>query len=435
MRVLFAVSAWPGHYDPMVPLGRALERSGHCVRVLCDASQAAALARAGLRAVPVLSSMDMLVKARLGNLLSAYEGAWPYASPPLHPDTGEPLADPERFDFPQWWGATEPALTELHRASTDATADFVRDWVPDVVVHDLLSAEGPFAARLTGVPAVMHLWGPVGPADRWGPIGCAPERRSRDFLPRDLSGAFARHGLHGTGGAVGDSARRAVVIDPCPEPLAQAAVPGVLRLPARYAPYNGPGDVNDLPARSARPRICVVWGRSVYRAFGPDSLRVPAVLQAADELGVEVLLLIGRQELAHCGELPPSVIPLVGAPLHRVLDGCAAVVHYSGGGSAMTAVAAGVPQLCLPCGFDQPLIAERLVAAGIAVAVENHAATVDSVRAALETLLSQASYRAAALRLRQRNDALPPPESLVAQLAGLAPDAGHPAPGSPRPTP
>ncbi|MFH8404399.1 glycosyltransferase [Streptomyces sp. NPDC018019] len=425
MRVLFAVSAWPGHYYPMVPLARALQRSGHPVRFLCDASQSGALSRAGLSAAPVLSSMDMLVKARMGALLSAYEGAWPYASPPLHPDTGEVLAGTGAFDFAAWWGRTEPALTRLHRASTDAAADFARAWEPDLVLHDLMSAEGPLVAALAAVPAVLHLWGPVGPADRWGAIGCAPESRDRRFLPQDLSGAFERYGLPAS---AGDTGR--IVADPCPAPLDRPADPGVLRLPARYTPYNGPGTFSrSAVPRSGRPRICVVWGRSVHRVFGPDSLRVPAVLQAAGELGAEVLLLAGREELAACGPLPPWVHPLEEAPLHQVLDGCAAVVHYAGGGSAMTAVAAGVPQLCLPCGYDQPLVAERLAAAGAAISVPNHTAAPDTVRTALGSLLGEESYRTAALRLRERNAALPSPTDLAERLVALASDAA-PAPGA-----
>ena len=78
MRVLFAVSAWPGHYFPLVPLGWALRAAGHEVRVLCAESDVDPVTRAGLTPVPVLRGLDLLLGARMINLIGAYQGNWPY---------------------------------------------------------------------------------------------------------------------------------------------------------------------------------------------------------------------------------------------------------------------------------------------------------------------------------------------------------------------
>ena len=67
--------------------------------------------------------------------------------------------------------------------------------------------------------------------------------------------------------------------------------------------------------------------------------------------------------------LPDGVHVRADLPLSLVLPDCDGVVHYGGGGVTMTSVVAGVPQLSLPCGYDQPVMAERVTAAGLALAL------------------------------------------------------------------
>ena len=74
MRVLFAVSNWPGHWASMVPLGWALQAAGHEVTVICTPCQARPVSSAGLMPVPVLEAMDMTVRGRLHNFRMAEFG-------------------------------------------------------------------------------------------------------------------------------------------------------------------------------------------------------------------------------------------------------------------------------------------------------------------------------------------------------------------------
>jgi UDP:flavonoid glycosyltransferase YjiC (YdhE family) len=84
---------------------------------------------------------------------------------------------------------------------------------------------------------------------------------------------------------------------------------------------------------------------------------------AALQLGRRALLLT-----RYPGQLPalPSGThyePYV--PFSAVLPRCAALVHHGGIGTLAQALAAGIPQLTMPMGFDQPDNATRLVRLGV----------------------------------------------------------------------
>ncbi|MDO0926683.1 DUF1205 domain-containing protein [Streptomyces sp. TG1A-8] len=405
MRVLFTVSAWKGHWYPLVPLGWALQASGHEVRVACAPSQCEDLARAGLTPVPVLGEVDMVFLARLQNVWDAQAGRWPYAGLPPHPVTGAPMASLAEFPFGEFARESGTRLAGPTRLGFDAAVDLARRWRPDLVVHELLSMEGLLAARVLGVPAVLHLWGPVGTHE---------DEPGLHLRPEDPTGAFARHGA----GELGPDLVE-YVVDPCPGALRPRT--SARRLPVRYVPYNGPGAAAPLaPAAAGRPRVCVVWGNSVTRMVGPQAAVLPAVVEAVAGLDVEVVLTANAADAAALGPLPPSVRVLEDHPLHQLLPGCAAVVHHGGAGTLMTALAAGVPQLALPCAMDQFVNARRLAASGAGLAVPAHRAAVAGVREAVAALLERPGHREAAGALRREVLALPSPLRLVADLEELA---------------
>src|SRR5215212_1894370 len=236
MRVLFTVSGWPAHWFPMVPLGWALQAAGHEVRVACPPGQAASIAPAGLAPVPVLGDLDMAFQSRFANLWAARAGQWPYAWPPLHPVTGDPV-DMSTVDFEEIAGQAKRRVAVESKRGFDAAVAYARQWRPDLVLHDRLSAEGLLAARVHGVPAVSCLWGPVGTAET------EPQLYP---IPVDYTNAFGRYGVPALA-----AASMTHVLDPCPPSLAPP-IAGT-RLPVRYVPYNGPGAVPTVPA-AGKPR-------------------------------------------------------------------------------------------------------------------------------------------------------------------------------------
>lgn len=72
-----------------------------------------------------------------------------------------------------------------------------------------------------------------------------------------------------------------------------------------------------------------------------------------------------------------------------------AVIHHGGIGTLSQALIAGIPQLLMPLGFDQPDNAERLVRLGVARILYPSQFTVRNVAKELNVLLTQSPIRAA----------------------------------------
>src|SRR5205085_2067897 len=63
--------------------------------------------------------------------------------------------------------------------------------------------------------------------------------------------------------------------------------------------------------------------------------------------------------------LPATVRHFAYVPFSQVFPRAAAVVHHGGIGTTAQALAAGIPQVIMPMGYDQPDNAERLVRLGV----------------------------------------------------------------------
>lgn len=402
MRVLFSVSAWPGHYFPMIPLARQLTAAGHPVRVLCAPSQAGPVAAAGLIPEPVLDGLDMVLQARLSHFWLAQAGGWPHAWLPPHPVTGRELTRLEEFDFAAYRREHRADALAATERSFDAAVAFARRWRPDIVVHDRLSLEGLLAARVLGIPAAAYLWGPVGVGEP-GPLR---------LVPGDPTGSFPRYGA----GELGEAPFRHV-IDPCPDGL-RPPVADAGRLAVRYVPYAGPLAGSPPPA-GGRPRVCVVWGSSLTAMAGPGSFVVPDVLAALQGLGLDVVALVSAPDAARL-DPPPGVWVASDVPLARALAGAAAVVHHGGAGCVMTAVAAGVPQIAITFAGEQAANADRVAATGAGWHIPGHELDLAAVRGTVTAAARDGSCRRAAAALAAQNEARPDLAALTGELALLA---------------
>ena len=109
-------------------------------------------------------------------------------------------------------------------------------------------------------------------------------------------------------------------------------------------------------------------------------------VDAAARLNRRALLLTKFTE--HLPTLPATVHHEGYAPLSRVLPRCALLVHHGGIGTLAQALAAGVPQLTMPMGFDQPDNTSRLLRLGVARWVSPAQFTGDRVAPLLDDLLT-----------------------------------------------
>jgi rhamnosyltransferase subunit B len=63
--------------------------------------------------------------------------------------------------------------------------------------------------------------------------------------------------------------------------------------------------------------------------------------------------------------MPKEVLHAERAPFSLLFPRCSAVIHHGGIGTCAEALAAGIPQMVVPFGFDQPDNATRLLHLGV----------------------------------------------------------------------
>lgn len=113
--------------------------------------------------------------------------------------------------------------------------------------------------------------------------------------------------------------------------------------------------------------------------------------------GLPVRGLVSRGPAVRDGEVTGSanVVVVDSVPHDEVLAHASVLVTHCGHGTAMKGLAAGVPMVCIPIGRDQTDNAARIVKLGAGVTLKPKA-SVDTIRTAVQRVLADPSYRAAA---------------------------------------
>ena len=409
MRVLCTTWAWPSHYFPMVPLAWAMRAAGHDVRVAVQPALASTVARSGLPAVVVGHDVDVVGPHR--RIFRELVAAGSAASPPAALAPAASRRELERNFRP---------FVRVARAMAGDLARFARGWRPDLVVFDPSCYAGPLVARLLGVPAVRHLYGPD------------INSFTHQVEARMLAPVLARYGLPELD-LLGQ-----LTVDVCP-PGMQVREIGtpLVRQRIRHIPYTGLSEIPPLPRWSPgrSPRVCLTWGTSTARVCGDAAFVPPWVLQTLAELGGEVRVAILADQRALLPDPPPGVRIVESAPLGEVLRGCDLTVHQGGAGTALTAARCAVPQLVLPQLPDQVINGGMLSAAGVARSLHRDRLGPASLTAVASEILAEPDYRRAARRLRAEMLAQPTPAEIVPVLVDLARRGVTPAaePGLSRP--
>ena len=115
----------------------------------------------------------------------------------------------------------------------------------------------------------------------------------------------------------------------------------------------------------------------------------------------------------------PNVTVVQSAPHGELIPQAALVVTHAGHGTLIKSLAAGVPVLCIPLGRDQPDNAARAARHGVA-SVLSPKADAARIAAAVERMLGDPSYRAAAAALGESIRAEIDSGALLAELDALA---------------
>ena len=380
MRVLVtSVPGW-GHVNPMVPLVQAFLDCGDEVLVASGSDACGSLEAQGFRVAPCgLTQKEGM--AEFHRRFPEFAG----------------LAPTERseFMFPRLFGLAfaPPMLADL--------VSIARDWAPTMVVCDAAEFAGPVVAASLGVPNVTKSFGALLPPERVAAASAlaAPLWSAHGQEPRPYGGMYEH-----------------LYLDVYPASLQPSEWPHIrVRQPLRPSGLTSKGE-HELPAlvteTGSTPLVYVTFG-TVFS----NNAALSAVIAAACKLDVRAVVTVGPDgDPASLGPQPPNVHVARYIPQDQLLPHCSAVVSHAGSGTFLAALAAGLPQVCLPQAADQFLNAAACDHSGVGITVAPGTETAEQVTAALGRVLSDASFGDAAERVRGEIAAMPSPHDVVELL-------------------
>ncbi len=147
------------------------------------------------------------------------------------------------------------------------------------------------------------------------------------------------------------------------------------------------------------PPVLVTLGGS--SAVDPQGF-YPAAVHAVRDRGLRALVLAGPTPQPLRLEPDAQVFSCAFAPLSRIAERCTAAIHHGGVGTTVALLAAGLPQLIVPRGFDQPGTALRMERLGVALALPWKRASRARIEAGLAQLLQTDRHRRRASALAER---------------------------------
>jgi UDP:flavonoid glycosyltransferase YjiC (YdhE family) len=377
MRILCTSNPLVGHWLPMLPLARAAQEAGHDVVIATGPDAVAAIEQRGFTAWSIGSDLATIQTGLRNRIRSAAE------------------TDQERMAADGLAMFADPAITRA-RDLLDRTAD----WRPDILLREIYELGGTY------VPARLHVLHGLG-------------AHYPNFI------RLAELALAHVGSTLGEPARQvpmadAPYIDPFPpvlQPPDDQPFTDVIAMRVGAGTVR-PGDV--LPESV----VALPHERTVYLTLGTlfngaSDFAVP--LEALRELPVNVVLTCGYDvDPAAFDPLPRNVAIERWVSQALLLARCSAVICHAGAGTLLGALAYGVPVVCLPRGADQFANAEQVARTGAGITLLPSEVSVESVRDATNRVVDEASYAAAARKLRSEIELLPDPSAVVAELTRRA---------------
>lgn len=298
-------------------------------------------------------------------------------------------------DPDEWARAVGRVYAEIAVNSLDALLELADHWRPDIVVGGGMFYTAPLLAHHLDIPSVRLEWDRID--TRMYDPGAATV----------LAPVLAELGLERL-------PEPDLWLDVCP-PALQPENPLPAR-PIRWVPGNPQKPLEPwMYAKGERPRVYITAGT---RLFSGDALRDLAKSIAG--LGVEVVVGAPENVAADLRDALPDV-RIGWVPLDVLAPTCDLIVHHGGGGTDMTSLNAGVPQLI--ANPEYPTRATRTVAAyGAAILIESGGH--EEITAAVQQLLTDPSYRERAQSVSREMERMPTAATVVAELERLVAERG-----------
>jgi UDP:flavonoid glycosyltransferase YjiC (YdhE family) len=385
VRVLFASTSGFGHVCPMLPLARALVRSGHDVTWALAGPLRDRVAREGLE----VATAGLTVETALAEYWRRYPEA-----------KRLPLEELPDHMGPKLFGeiAAPAMLADLLPRT--------RDLRPDLVVNDASEFAAPIVAASIGVPSVTHGIGARPTAHRVEAVAAetGPMWRAHGLEPRPFGGSYDT-----------------LYLDIYPPSLRSPSPVPIPCQPLRSVPPVRESDVAlvDIGLPGGAPLIYLTFGTLLRNAP-----LLQTVVDAIAALDVRLVVTVGPDVDPTVLRSPaPNVRVERFVPQAAVLAHASVVVSHGGAGTFLGALARGIPQLCLPRAADQFLNGEANAAAGTGITLQPREVTASAVAGGVRRLLDDASYRRRSAEVACEIAAMPGPDEVAIVLERIAVDA------------
>ena len=182
-----------------------------------------------------------------------------------------------------------------------------------------------------------------------------------------------------------------------------------------------------------RPAIEFPWRRLdgrplLYASLGTmqngseDIFRT--IAQACAGLNAQLVISLGGGlDPSRLGMLAGNPVVVPYAPQLEILKRASVVITHAGLNTVLESLAEGVPLIALPLGNDQPGVAARIAARKAGLVIPQRKLTPKKLRAAVQTVLADETYRNAARNLQQaiaQADALNRAADIIEEVLGIA---------------
>jgi len=370
-RVLIAVPPLTGHVNPTVGLGAELSGRGHEVAWAGLPWVVDGLLPGWAEFLPVVGSLER----------SDFEEMQ---------RRGAGLRGMQALKF-LWEGFIIPYA----RATAPELSHVVGAFQPDVMVVDQQAIAGAVVARQRGIPWATSA---TTSAELTDPLADLPKvdawvRAQLYDIQRDLG---VGPELAGSGDLrFSEQLVLAFTTD---------ALVGTLARPRSEVRFVGPavdGRSDSVPfpwewLNPERPSVLITLG-TVNAAMGARFFSV--AVEAVSRLAVQAVVVAPCDQI----EIPrgvDNVLVCPRIPQLAVLDHMDAVVTHGGHNTVCESLARGLPLVLAPIRDDQPIVADQVVRAGAGLRVRFGRVGADELGNALERVLAESSFRAAAARIR-----------------------------------
>jgi MGT family glycosyltransferase len=412
-RFLFTFSGGYGHFHPLAPLARALVQAGHDVAFAVGRSLRPLVEAAGFVVFPVdvNASMDpeyQQVKAQVHMMPTSLES--------------------ELYAYPRLFCGV------ASRVRTPDLVAIARAWQPDMLIREAGEYGAVIAADHLGLPhATVSFAAALKSLAIFEQDAAAfldPVRRDWGLAPDpDLTSLYRYLYLAYSPPSfslqdVGRPARADAI-----PPTVHFVRPEVFD---RADDESLPDWVAQLPAR---PTIYVTLGTEVNKEpeFYPSVLQT--IVAGLRDAPVNLIVTLGRdKDPADFGPQPANVHVERYIPQSLLLPYCDLMVMHAGSNSLLAALDVGLPMVVAPLIADQFFNAHIIHTLRLGQVVQQSQLTPVGIRAAVDEVLGNPSYRQAVGRLQAEMHALPSQQHAVELIERVAttrepvPSAGWTAP-------